>query len=1314
MALELLLETNNFEEWLIRINEIIQALGASNDLTDQLLQALTEAIERGQASEYLGNPSTTIEIPNGTDTPTIVDGSTIWSWNWNDYVKNGLYWIPWNAQKTLNPPLGKQKDGMCWVASGGANGPTVQLAVIMDATPIIAVRYGPVGTNGPAWPKSGNVYTWVEIPNRKYLDTNFLNKTTSTAQTVKAPVKLLSTLEVAGDATFDEDATVKKRLVLQGMNQSIVIQGDDAANGNGAGESSMTMEVAPTTTLIPSTSYNLPLWNTATGQEMPEWGRTKYVEPFWIDKEKRTANINGTAEYANFVVPTNMVSDFNSSRIQPEQLYLPATAKAVKDLYDWTRKEFLPLAGGVLKGVVRHEQDIFLDHLLGIPENRTAAIRSVVRPLQLQCQGSAHIVSNSKQACLYLEKEDADSKEYTTEHHDATFIFRKVVLDKELCLQSDPNFHVLNSDPELDGYWHCMAEHGEFKVFANGYWEYVADAQKLHSLGVDERMQTSIFYRVVNAIDETPIASRCQYDVIFKSGDPETKAGDLSINDLHYQIAITDTDWLNYPITVRSRLGAGSKLSDGTLIAKGSILNGIEFNDEWTVNGLQMSYGMKEENDNGEVTETKALLTPGSIIAKGSEIIADSVINRRRYPKREIVNSDIQVVEDSTIAKGSILKSGSVLGLNSVVNGFQYTEPETIAGEEITEESILLPGSAIMLGSLISTASALNGIPGKSGYYEVVQGANPSELDGTLTNGSSILKGSILAPGSVVNEVEYNAPTTVNATIYVNGTAKVAHGTKLAVGSWIEEGSILNGLQWANGMKAYGMDAVIPLSKEDIAPIFYARTYDNIHGRWEGEWQKHTYRDVFSTVETFDAELWKNWIMSQIDALEVEQEFKDEVLYDLNLSLSDSSREWNYPVHQNLDDLLVNGKYLADIANFSAPDHVFETRCYVASHSRSIGVERLTVQPYKVLLDESGARTGETPLHDPAVIFNEGTSIKAYFSGEAFEYFNFNVVRGYGAEYVISFDTRLIPEQKNLNQKKLLEAVRFRAYSDDINASGEEIASFEKTVSLNVDEMMGAPFVFGARTRTGITSTGQLGDPLYDLGCVEINEDTLALRLRKKSVTMQSEIKETTSLVFARLVDPDDQTYFPKGTMQKGEGYVFCPTVRNAVDLGTATFRFRNIYLAGDPIVSSDQSLKTEIADFPESLMKKWSKVKWTSFKFKDAVEAKGKKARIHAGVVAQDVQKALRGMDVSKWSFFCKDKWNDMKEYEWIDVPAGKDEFGVWRPAHTERRIATTEKAGEQYSIRYQEMQCIENAYLRREIELLKNEIELLKQKIK
>ena len=48
------------------------------------------------------------------------------------------------------------------------------------------------------------------------------------------------------------------------------------------------------------------------------------------------------------------------------------------------------------------------------------------------------------------------------------------------------------------------------------------------------------------------------------------------------------------------------------------------------------------------------------------------------------------------------------------------------------------------------------------------------------------------------------------------------------------------------------------------------------------------------------------------------------------------------------------------------------------------------------------------------------------------------------------------------------------------------------------------------------------------------------------------------------------------------------------------------------------------------------------------------------------------------------------------------------------EREEVVEREAGEQYSIRYQEMQCIENAYLRREIESLKKEVAELKKALK
>ena len=1361
MALDKLLETDNFDAWLVRINEIIDSLGKADTLTNQLLEALAEAIERNQASEFLGNPSGTITLPDGT----VVNAGTFLSWDWNEYVRNGVYWIPFVSGQTSNAPRvdNVPMTGICWVASGGENGPTVQIAAAfkeaptsaqLPKTPTLLLRFGANENGSISWK------SWIEIPNRKYVDDTFLSKVKTSLQSVAGPVDFLKGVTVAEDLTVSGKASVRQGLALKGSSLSTLVLPDDSCHASANGTRHTTFEVGDASTFAPDTSPNLPMWSSSTGAYVPPAARVKYVEPLWIDKQERVANINGTAEYANFIVPTNMVSKFRAADIAADQLWMPVSAKALKDMYNWSKDTFLPLEGGVLKGVVTHEQDIFLDHLQGIQENRTAAIRSVVRPLQMQCQGSTHLVSNSKQACLYLEKEDADSAEFTVEHHDASFTFRTVALSRELCLENDPNFSILNSDPQSDGYWQCKTSIGTLKLFQSGEWEFIVDERKMSQLGIGQVLKFSLFYRVDNAASGDAIASRCQYDIAFHPGDPHSKSGVLTVNDVHYQIAITDTDWTGLPITSKSRLASGSMLSDGSLIAAGSIINGLEYETDLVVEGLQTSYGVKTEGDDGQPTETPAMLAEGSIIKQGSVLLTGSEVNGQRQTIPTRVNSDIRVATESTLAKGSILKSGSVVALNSVINGFQYTSNETVAGQEISEESELTAGSKICLGSMISTASAINGVPGKAGFLEVLHGRDPSELQAELTNGSSILKGSVLAPGSILNDVEYDSPTVVQQKVYVDGLAKLGHGSRLAAGSWIEAGSIINGLKWANGMKASGIDAVVPLGKEDIAPILYVRTYDNIHGMWESEWNKSSYRTVYPNAGSYDSEMWSNWLTAQIgDILNgVEHEdLKAQVLHDLQESLSNTERTWSYPLRTNPDSLLVHGAWELKISESNAPDHVFPTRCYIASNSRSIMVERLTVQPFRNVYDENGTKIDAIAVHDPVTIFKDSTAVSASFLGKAFEYFNFSVIPGYGSKYVVAFDTRLIPEQENLNKDKVSEVLTFKGYAGTIDASGDPVVSFEKTISLNVKEMMGAPFVFGARTRTGITSTGQLGDPLYDLGCVEIAEDSMAFKLRKRSVTMQSEIKKTASIVFERKTDYNgrivpyinsetnhwfingedtglpavgDSAVAPRiedgfwwiGNVNTGyrasdenvnAGISLRPSV-NGVDLGIAELRFRNLYLEGEPIVSSDRNLKTDIAEFPDSLLNKWAKVQWTSFKFKDSVEKKGKKARIHAGVIAQDVQKALRGTDVSKWSFFCKDQWDDRKEAEYVDVPAGKDEFGVFRDAHTERRIVVSNKAGEQYSIRYQEMQCIENAYLRREIETLRKEIEQLKKKLK
>ena len=136
------------------------------------------------------------------------------------------------------------------------------------------------------------------------------------------------------------------------------------------------------------------------------------------------------------------------------------------------------------------------------------------------------------------------------------------------------------------------------------------------------------------------------------------------------------------------------------------------------------------------------------------------------------------------------------------------------------------------------------------------------------------------------------------------------------------------------------------------------------------------------------------------------------------------------------------------------------------------------------------------------------------------------------------------------------------------------------------------------------------------------------------------------------------------------------PSKDRAVTLGKSNARYNNIYAYKSIITSSDEELKTSITNIDDTLLNKWKDINWKSYKFKSSVEEKGENARLHAGLIAQEVKETLSDIDVTKYAFFCEDNGG--------------------------------------LSLRYQEAQAIENAYLRKELNNLKEEIEALKKLIK
>ena len=86
-------------------------------------------------------------------------------------------------------------------------------------------------------------------------------------------------------------------------------------------------------------------------------------------------------------------------------------------------------------------------------------------------------------------------------------------------------------------------------------------------------------------------------------------------------------------------------------------------------------------------------------------------------------------------------------------------------------------------------------------------------------------------------------------------------------------------------------------------------------------------------------------------------------------------------------------------------------------------------------------------------------------------------------------------------------------------------------------------------------------------------------------------------------------------------------------NLGSASYKWGNIYANNGTINTSDKNLKEDIKDIDEKILRAWSKVSYKVFKFKGG-------DRKHIGVIAQDIDEAFRseGLNARDFGLFCED----------------------------------------------------------------------------
>ena len=100
----------------------------------------------------------------------------------------------------------------------------------------------------------------------------------------------------------------------------------------------------------------------------------------------------------------------------------------------------------------------------------------------------------------------------------------------------------------------------------------------------------------------------------------------------------------------------------------------------------------------------------------------------------------------------------------------------------------------------------------------------------------------------------------------------------------------------------------------------------------------------------------------------------------------------------------------------------------------------------------------------------------------------------------------------------------------------------------------------------------------------------------------------------------------------------------NTVDLGYSGARFDDIYATNNVINTSDRNEKQDIEELSdaETAVAVACKGLLRKFRWKSAVEEKGDNARIHFGIIAQDLQDAFtaEGLDAGDYAMFISTTW--------------------------------------------------------------------------
>ncbi len=231
------------------------------------------------------------------------------------------------------------------------------------------------------------------------------------------------------------------------------------------------------------------------------------------------------------------------------------------------------------------------------------------------------------------------------------------------------------------------------------------------------------------------------------------------------------------------------------------------------------------------------------------------------------------------------------------------------------------------------------------------------------------------------------------------------------------------------------------------------------------------------------------------------------------------------------------------------------------------------------------------------------------------------------------------------------------------------------------------------------------------------------------SVTTRAQIRGATGALALESFAGEVQL-IGNGAIYKATSLRFAPAADNSKYCGGASNRWDTVYAASGTINTSDAREKTSLEIIPDAVLDAWGDVQFGQYQMLEAVKLKGDAARVHSGLVAQQVHEifSARGLDAHRYGLLCYDEWEAAPEkvevtktlispavYEQILVEEAvyEEDHGVPELVkdavdkdgklitpevfEEQRQVTPAVEAGSRYGIRYEEALCLEAAYQRR-----------------